>query len=292
MTRLLITTDEHDFVVFDLSSNTITHRQPKTKELDSPNLQGKGRPTYRPFGVDVDDQYIYIASNDKLGKFDKTSYEFKGLISIPMVINTHQIVKDQDTFYVCHTAIDTIGIHDVKNKINKYINVNLLNRVDIHLQPLNADQLDSRHLNSLFDAGDKIYFCRHNKNLVESDFGYFDKINTFDIKLVARAGKCCHGIRVVDNYLYTLSTGTGEILMIDLNTNVSKPFKLVDSSSTFLRGLDVYDDKIIIGCSVNFKTNTKDQSCYIIVVDIKNNITSKYLIDGIKFINDLKVVLD
>jgi len=292
MTRLLITTDEHDFVVFDLRLNTITHRQPKTKELDSLNLQGKGRPTYRPFGVDVDDQYIYIASNDKLGKFDKTSYEFKGLIPLPMVINTHQIVKDQDTFYICHTAIDTIGIHDVKNKINKYINVNLLNRVDIHLQPLNADQLDSRHLNSLFDAGDKVYFCRHNKNLVESDFGYFDKVNTFDIKLVARAGKCCHGIRVVDNYLYTLSTGTGEILMIDLNTNVSKPFKLVDSSSTFLRGLDVYDDKIIIGCSVNFKTNTKDQSCYIVVVDIKNNTTSKYLIDGIKFINDLKVVLD
>jgi len=198
--RLLVTTEECDFLVIDLETNKEIHRQGKTKELNAPQLKDQGRPTYRPFGIDIDDQYIYIASNSKLAQFDKHTYEYIKNINIPMMINTHQIAKDGDVFYICHTAIDTIGIHDVKNKLNKFVNVNLLNRVDIHNVPETADQLDSRHLNSLYDGGDKVYFCRHNKNIIESDFGYIDK-KTLDAKLVAKAGKCCHGIQFYNNYM-------------------------------------------------------------------------------------------
>ena len=287
--KLLVTTEECDFLVIDLETNKEIHRQSKTKELDAPSLKDKGRPTYRPFGIDIDDQYIYVASNSKLAQFDKTTYAYIKNINVPMMINTHQIIKDQDTFYICHTAIDTIGIHDVKNKLNRFVNVNLLNRVDIHNVPETADQLDSRHLNSLFDGGDKIYFCRHNKNIVESDFGYIDK-KTLDAKLVAKAGKCCHGIQFYNNLMYTLSTGTGEILEINLETQQCSAHKIVDSDSTFLRGLSILNDKIIVGCSVNFKKNVKSQFCFVLVIDIKSNNYYKIELPGIKFINDLKII--
>ena len=58
MNRLFITVDEHDFIVFDLESNSIVHRQKQSKELDAPELKGKGRPTYRPFGIDFDDDCL------------------------------------------------------------------------------------------------------------------------------------------------------------------------------------------------------------------------------------------
>jgi hypothetical protein len=291
--RLLVTTEECDFLVIDLETNKEIHRQGKTKELDAPQLKNQGRPTYRPFGIDVDDQYIYVASNSKLAQFDKNTYEYIKNINIPMMVNTHQIIKDGDVFYICHTAIDTIGIHDAKNKLNRFVNVNLLNKVDIYNTPESADQLDSRHLNSLYDGGDKVYFCRHNKNITESDFGYIDK-KTLEAKLIAKAGRCCHGIRFYDGYMYTLSTGTGEILEINLEDQSFKSYKLVDSKNTFLRGLDIVSDKIIIGCSVNFKNDTKDNVnlSYIIVADLKSKIHNKFVLPGIKFINDLKVLQD
>ena len=89
--------------------------------------------------------------------------------------------------------------------------------------------------------------------------------------------------------MYTLSTATGEILEINLETQSVKAHKLVDSHSTFLRGLDIVGDKLIIGCSVNFKTNDKDKQCYIIIADLKDKTHARYDLDGIKFINDLKV---
>ena len=71
MNRLLITTDECDFIIFDLDKSEIVHRQDKTKELDATHLKGQGRPTFRPFGIADDEEHIYIASNDRLGVFNK-----------------------------------------------------------------------------------------------------------------------------------------------------------------------------------------------------------------------------
>ena len=286
MSQLLITTDEHDFIVFDLNTNTVTHKQDKTEELHAHNLANRGRPVFRPFGVDYDNEFIYIASNDKFGKFNRSDYTFNSLIDIPLYINTHQIVKDKDTLFVCNTAVDCIGIYDLKNNTNKQFNVNLLNVHHIKHVPDNADQLDSRHLNSLLSVNDKVLFCRHNRGIPNSDFGILDK-NTLKAEIIVRAGKSCHGIRLIENYMYSLSSNTGEILEINLETKEVSSYPIVDPKVTFLRGLEIIGNKIIIGCSVNFKSNT-DQSSHLMILDLDSNTLNKFQLDDIKFINDLR----
>ena len=140
----------------------------------------------------------------KIEKTKQIKNEFDSLINIPLFINTHQIIKDKSTIYTCNTAIDCIGVYDLDDEYYAQFNVNFLNDFDVVNMPANADQLDSRHLNSLYDAGDKIYFCRHNKNLVPSDYGVLDKAS-MQGEIIASAGRSCHGIRIVNNHLYSLS---------------------------------------------------------------------------------------
>jgi hypothetical protein len=286
MSRLVITPEDRDFVVVDLDTGKIIHEQEITQDLNCPELKGMGRETYRPFGIAEDEEHIYIASNAKLGQFNKTTYKFERLVDVPLYINTHQILKDGDTLYTCNTAIDTIGIY---NFDRKQLSINYMNVVNQTLVPKYADQLDSRHVNSLYDAGDKVYFIRHNKDIVPSDIGFFDK-RTLRPQILTNVGKCCHGIRIVENVLYTLSTATGELIGIDLNTLEAKKHKIVDPKVTFLRGLDYSDGKLVVGCSVNFKTNDKDKSCYILVIDLQNHTHKNYQLDGVKVINDLKII--
>ena len=287
MSRLLITPEDRDFIVFDLDSETITHAQGQTDELNCLHLHGKGRNTYRPFGITEDQHHIYIASNDRLGQFKKDTYEFVKLIDVPLWINTHQVLLDGETLYTCNTAIDTIGIYHPDYQ--KQLSINYMNVVEQKLTPRYADELDSRHVNTLHNTEDRIYFVRHNRNVVASDIGFFDK-GTLEPRILISVGRCCHGIRIVENMLYTLSTATGELLSINLNSLNVEKFKLVDPEVTFLRGLDYADGKLVVGCSVNFKSNQLDKSCYIIVIDMENISYKNHVLDGIKVINDLKFI--
>ena len=72
MAKLLITTDAHDFIVVDTTTKQIIHQQGPTEALDAKHLAGKNRPTFRPFGIDFDNEFIYVASNDQLRKFKKS----------------------------------------------------------------------------------------------------------------------------------------------------------------------------------------------------------------------------
>ncbi|CAB4129471.1 hypothetical protein UFOVP118_68 [uncultured Caudovirales phage] len=286
MNRIIITPENRDFVVVDLDTGKTIHEHKATRDLDCPDLNGQGRQTYRPFGIAEDTDHFYIASNNRLGQFNKTTYQFERLVDVPLYINTHQILKDGNTLYTCNTAIDAIGVYNIEHK---QLNINYMNVVKQTLIPKNADQLDSRHVNSLFDAGDNVFFIRHNRGIVASDIGFFDK-RTLTPQILTNVGKCCHGIRIVENVLYTLSTATGELVSIDLNTLIATKYKIVDPNVTFLRGLDHRDGKLVIGCSVNFKTNTRDKSCHILVVDLQNISYKTYELDGIKVINDLKIL--
>ena len=289
MSRLIITTEDQDFVVLDTEVEDFIHIGQRSEPLDNQNLKNMGRGTYRPFGIAQDNNSIYIASNDRLGQFDKNTFEFIKLIDYPLWINTHQVLYDapNETFYTCNTAIDTIGIYHPDYQ--KQLSINYMNVVEQKFKPRHADELDSRHVNTLFDAGDRIYFVRHNRNIMPSDIGYFDK-GTLELHTLISIGKCCHGIQIIENVLYTLSTATGELLRIDLNTLNVEKFKLVDPNVTFLRGLDYKDGNLVVGCSVNFKSNTEDKSCYIIVIDMENIKYRTIVLNGIKVINDLKFI--
>ena len=284
---ILITTDDNDFVVLNFITGAVIHKQARAPQLLAKSLDGKGRSPYRPFGIEFDDKYIYVVSNDKLAAFSRSTCYFSHMIDIPLYINTHQIIKDLDTWYTCNTAVDCIGVY-LAGK-HQQVNINFLNKVEAPPEPVHADTMDSRHVNSLFNTPDKIYFCRHNKTIITSDFGYIDK-DTLEVKIIASGGTCCHGIRILHNQLYTLSTATGELLKIDLGTLGITRYKIVDANTTFLRGLDIHDNKLVIGASINFKNNINKRSSYVLIFDLKTGDYKKYPVPDNDCINDLKVM--
>lgn len=285
---LLITTDDNDFVIYNLESNEITLSKGKTDSLICKNLEGQGRSPFRPFGIAIDD-VIYIASNDRLGKFDKTTYEFTELVHVPLFINTHQILKDGNILYTTNTSTDTIGIYDLETKENKFLDMKTLKFVDKVVTPKHASEFDTTHVNSLYDAGDKVWFCLHNHGSDKSKFGWIDK-KTLETKFIFKAGSCCHNILIIDNKLYTLSTLGRKLLIVDLDTLAYHEYPIENGTKMFLRGMEVYDNKLIIGGSINLKFEREGQKGCLIMMDLD---TKKYIInqlDTVKAINDLKIV--
>lgn len=98
----------------------------------------------------------------------------------------------------------------------------------------------------------------HHLNRQHSQLGYFD-VDTLKAEIVAEAGYCTHGVQVLNGKLYSLSTGTGEVIEVDLATKSVALYKVVDSNKTFLRGLDILDGEIIFGGS---NTYSEDRTIY------------------------------
>lgn len=304
MVKLIITPDDHGykeevftFLAYDIEKKTLLHKHPKVDELDCLNLENQGRSTFRPFGITYDDN-IQIVSHDRVAKFDSLDYSFLGTIDVPLFVNTHQILKSGDMLYATNTSNDTIGIYDLLTGENKFLSVidfQVLNEVPT---PLDAYSHDTRHVNSIYEHENKIYFCLHNLGKTMSQFGYFDK-DTLKGELIGEAGYCAHNIVVINNHLYSLSSATGEIIEINLaNRNIQK-IRVVNEETTFLRGLDVYQNKLFIGCSNNHgsydkETNEKiiyKNNCYIMLLDTMTGNTERYMdMPDAYVITDLRIV--
>jgi hypothetical protein len=290
MNRLVITTEKNDFVIFDTDTKSVVFRKDETEALHCHHLAGQHRHPFRPFGIAEDKKSIYIASNDKLGQFNKATYEFEQIVDIPLWLNTHQVIKDGNTLYVCNTAIDTVGIYNLETGENKQLSLNYMSVVEQVLIPRNAEELDSRHINCIYDAGDKIYFIRHNRDIIDSDFGYFDKA-TLEPHILVSAGRSCHGIKIINNELISLSTGAGELISINLSSLRVTKIPLVDPNSTFLRGLEYFNGKFYIGGSINFKKTLEiEPSCYLFILDTSTGSIEKIELEDHKLINDLKFI--
>jgi hypothetical protein len=255
--RLIIVPDDHyhkkdnyTFLVYDLDGNLL-HESPNNTQLNCEELKGQGRPIFRPFGIASDDDCLYIASHKKLGKYNKNNFEFYGLVDIPMYINTHQVLKSGEDFYVAHTAVNTIGIHGKMN--SAYFDVTKLKLVERPLPPEHAENHDTIHVNAITEHDGKIYFCLHNLGKAPSQFGYFDKVN-YESRIIAESGNSCHDVQILNNTLYALSSETGEIIEIDLVTEQPVTYKVSNPEKTFLRGMDILDGKVIF-CGSNRYSN-------------------------------------
>ena len=292
---LIVIPDDHGhrkdnctFFVYDLDGKLI-HESPNNIKLNCEELEGQGRPTFRPFGITSDDKYLYIASHKKLGKYNKKTFNFVGLVDIPMYINTHQILKSGDDFYVTHTAVNTIGIHGKMN--SAYFDVVSLKLIEKPLPPLNVESHDTLHVNSLLEHDDKIYFCLHNLGRESSQFGYFNKF-TYESKIIASAGVCCHDIQILNNKLYALSSETGEIIEIDLVKEQPITYKISNPSKTFLRGMDIQDGKIIF-CGSNRHTNgiIPMNNCFIASFDtLTKTVNRRFNINNADIVTSIKVI--
>lgn len=265
MANLIITPDDDSydvnsptFLVYDTESKELVHTCPKLPELNSEEVANQGRPTFRPFGIASDEKFLYVASHNRLGVFDKKDYGFVSLIDVPLFINTHEMVMHDGVMYVANTSNDTIGIYDLKNQHNVFFNVNTFVCTGTAPTPDNVLSHDAAHINSLCYHEGKIYFCLHNLNKRTSQLGRLN-ISSLQAEIIAEAGYCAHGVQVLNGKLYSLSTGTGEVIEVDLDTKDVRLYKVVDSTKTFLRGLDILDGSIIFGGS---NTYSEERTIY------------------------------
>lgn len=288
MNNLLITTDDYTFIIYDLEKQLVTYRREKDTQLDCKITNGTDKPSFRPFGIAADDLHLYIASNSVIGKYNKSTYQFENILDVSLYINTHQIVKDKNVFYTCNTAVNTIGIYNESSKAYKQFDLNTLALTNEVKNPANSYEYNVNHINSLFDAGDKIWFCLHNRGVRPSEFGWIDKI-TFETKIELVAGNQCHGIEIIDGMLYTLSTGSGELLQINILTKQETAYLLVDTT-TFLRGLAVWNNKLVFGGSINFKHQAKNTASILGFFDLSTKTTELVDLPNINYINDLKLL--
>lgn len=283
MSKIIISTVEHDFVIYDVDEHKIVFKKEKTNQLDCKHLEGQGKDTFTPHGVTVDEHHIYVVSNDRLAQYNR-QYQFESMVDVPLFVNTHDIIKDKDMLYVCNTSVNNIGIYNLKTKENKFLDVSTFKFVDTPQAPTHKGELDINHVNSLFNAGDKIWFCLHNQGKKLSEYGYIVK-DTLEVNLVFSAGMCSHDIEIVENTLYTLSTNTGELIEINLITGSLSSYKL--NNSNFIRGLLYIEGKLIIGNSVNYKKDSVGNA-YIMIMDLKTKIIiSTQILDGILGIKDI-----
>jgi len=284
----IIVTKDDGFFTYDLNENKFLSVKNNIKDLDCPHLEPYKKGTHRPFGIAFDKTNLFIASNDRLGIFDKQNYNLNSILDVSMYVGTHQILKDEDVLYVCNTAVDCIGVYNLKTKTNKFLDVNTLNITDKPTPPNFSYDKDIRHVNSLFNYKDKIYFCLHNKGFKLSEYGFLDK-KTLKMQVNHSTGLISHNIYIKNDILYTLSTGTGELISFDLNTKQENKYKITNPNTTFLRGLIYINGKFLIGCSVNFKTPNPIKHSYIAEVDIIAGTLKKHDLEGIKAINDMQI---
>ena len=294
MGRLVITPDDDSynvnrptFLVYDSVSKELVHTCNKLEELNAVEMTGQGRPTFRPYGIASDEDYLYVVSHNKLGKFNKETYEFLGLVDVPLFVNTHKIMRYRDSIYVTNTSNNTIGIHNLENRTHKFFDVRTFKLTNDVATPANAESHDTTHVNSLYADGNKIYFSLNNLNRRSSQLGYFNA-DTFESEIVAEAGLRTHGVQVLNNKLYSLSSGTGEIVEVDLDTKDVALYKVVNSAKTYLRGLDVLDGNLVF-CGSNTYSEERTiymNNCFVAQFDVKAkvlmNINAAYIIADMK----------
>ena len=299
MATLIITPDDDSydvnsptFLAYGTKSKELLYTRPKQTELNSEELSGQGRPTFRPFGIASDKQFLYVVSHNKLGRFDRNSFEFCALVDVPLFINTHEMVTHDGVLYVANTSNDTIGIYNIKEHDYKFFNINTFGVTDAVITPDNVDSHDGAHINSLCYHDGKIYFCLHNLNKRTSQLGRFD-VNTFEAEIIAEAGYCAHGVQVLNGKLYSLSSGTGEIIEVDLDTKTVNLYKTVDSTKTFLRGLDILDGALIFGASNTYSEERTIymNNCFVAQFDAATKKSKAIIsVDAAYIISDMKVL--
>jgi len=296
--KIIVIPDDHykfnniyTALIYDFIKN-FTHIIDKVDELDIKEFKDKGRSTFRPFGVDYDKNYIYIVSHNRIAKFCKHTYKYVGIehaLTKKLGINTHYIRKKNNTFYVTNTASDNLAI--LNKEEDKYVHIPTRAVLNKNIVASDVNDKDTVHINSFCIRNNLLYYCLHNKGVREARYEVLD-LNTNEITYLFDAGWCSHGVEVINSMLYSLSSGTGELIEHDLETKNTRYYKLVNAEETFLRGLDIFGMYLYIGCSNPHFQQTLEDNCYIIEFNTNNKEAKKFLsIPDMLTIADLRILI-
>jgi len=293
MGKLLLTTDSYNtdtkysFVVYDLDLKLITNRIPYQIELDCLELIGQGRPTFRPFGVTISTNYIFIASNSKIGIFDKKTYKFLGIVCNDGVINTHQILYYQGHIYRTNTSSNSISKINLKNNNQTHFCFKTNSPLKSITIPDNYSNLDVNHINSINIFNGYLYVISHNQGIIPSTLHKLD----LDLKTISHGalpiGVSNHDLNFYKKDFITLSTGTNEVLKHSLNQNYQTTlFKVKESE--FLRGSVIKNNNLFsVG---NNLTHNLQNSAILYKYNLLNNKLTYTELEGFKIINDIHLL--
>lgn len=259
---------------------------PYQKDLDDQRLVDSGRETFRPFGITATKDFVYVSSNTRLGRFSKKDLSFCGLADGAISFaNTHEIWAEEDAIYIANTANDSVGVY--RNGETRFFSFkNMAYKMPVVVPP-DAYKYDTQHINSVESTDRMLYVVALNDDGRSNSAIYI--ISKEDWKVVAKIkiGNKCHGVRRVNNTLYTLSTGTGELMEFDLEGKLTA-HNITDPNKFFLRGLRYADGNLYFVASQNFKVENAPEECWLYVMDEKTKtVTAKHSLLPILVVNDI-----
>lgn len=293
MGKLLLTTDSYNtdtkysFIVYDLDSRLIINKIPYQKELDCPELIGQGRPTFRPFGITTSTNYIFIASNSKIGVFDRNTYKFLGIVCNDGVINTHQIFYYDGYIYRTNTSSNSISKINLKNNNQSHFCFLKNQPIESILIPDNSKSLDITHLNSINILDNYLYIISHNNGIQPSILHRLDLDLKTKHNRIFPIGMCNHDLNFYKKEIITLSTKTCEVIKYPLNQNsLTTLFKV--KKDEFLRGSVIKNNNLfVVGNNLNFDSS-KFATLY--KYNLLNNKLTSVKLKDIKIINDIHLL--
>lgn len=297
MSKILFTADRYNFdrerftfFVYDLDDREIVYKKEKINDLECPEFKLRRRPTFRPYGISQDQEHLYIASHSAIGIFDKKSYEYLGLEDrTKSFFNTHQILKTKDRLYICNASCDSLGI--LENSVMTQLDLNKFEIIDANIAPPELNPKDVIHPNSVLEHNGTIFVLL--THMTKGRYGTIVNIDreTFKVNYTYDVGNKLHDIVILNNKMYILSTGSGELIEFDLESHDITLHKLAEFEEFYLRGMVELEGNLLISFSRHFTKSPIRGYSYFKIFDVDEKlVTSNHIINKIDVINNLELM--
>ena len=303
------------FLVLDLNTKNL-QRIPFHEDLEDTNTIR--RDYFRPFGITVHEDEIFVASNSKLCVFDKDTFEFKRSEHASINENTHELYSDSKTLWIVDTSQNRIiarkktpygsserilKIEDDENFIDdgrfdplekvhghkrpfKNFNHHWYNRWLNDKEPLTKWPHDHNHLNSVVDYNNSIFILESNIGhkllkpslLIEVDKNNFNIINKYKL---SDKKLNPHSLVRQGDILWFLSTHLGYLHCYDLKSKKIIDNFFIDNPKTFwARGLALVNNLLYIGVGGVRSAKRMSQNKILVFDIIKKKMVDMIYIEG------------
>tara|TARA_R100000306_G_C4354553_1_gene131966 strand:+ start:129 stop:1085 length:957 start_codon:yes stop_codon:yes gene_type:complete len=299
--KLLLTTENNpeapsnkhesqsSFVSFDTETQTLFFVPPHLELYDR---EARHRPSFRPFGITIHKNSIYVASNRKLIRFNKKTFSYQGIEKgCELGENTHEIATINNKLWICSTALNRVTIWD--GKTNQHLQIEEQQRASCD----DKFPLDKVHVSSLCSFQDSVFILLHNggslrqpypehSHIMEIETKTFKTKNMFESPSI---GMSCHSLMVNKDSIWFLTTDTGELKCLNRQTKeVEEVYPIFDARLGWVRGATMVGNEIFI-CVGNYRQMPFSlQHGFLRVFNIINKtILNDFLLRGVSVVNQM-----
>jgi hypothetical protein len=265
--KFILTSSNQDytFICYEFEGKKIkpTFYKERIDELGLFPQNVPGRAQFFPFGIAKNDEYIYVISHTKLARFDANTYEYLGIVEeCKTGVNSHQILFDEDdldVLYICNTSNDSLTIFNFKTKENKYVLLKdtiddpfeIVDKIDFKFDVYTDDKY---HFNSICQHGDSLFLLFCYKGNTPAKIVEISKKDYQPLNIIEDVGFFNHDIIATDEYLYTLSTQTGELVEYNRkDKTINRHKACIDAEFWWIRGMKKINNSIYFFIGENWK---------------------------------------